>query len=272
MSGSITKLKKRKQYTQHSPEWIAAHVSGIDGVPLVSASSAIDALSLGSASGRAAFVDQKIKQTYRPLYCAAVEWGTRYETVARKLYEYKYNKHVNEFGLILHDVYPYIGASTDGVTDDLINLELKVPTSREFGELPIQYWIQTQIQMFVLDLYMTDYFELKLSESVVIVTDESIDDTDASTNFGYMVEFYNGGLKYVYSEVNSPIEWLRFAVRDIAFPIIRTVKWTESQSNLIRIPRDDLFIEACLPKLGKTVREIVAAQSESIARMSEGFD
>lgn len=95
----------------------------------------------------------------------ATEWGVKYEPVATEVYSHIYNKKVYEFGLIPHPVYNFIGASPDGITEDGIMLEIKVPPTRAItGKPPIYYWVQMQIQMEVCDLDLCHFTELKIVE------------------------------------------------------------------------------------------------------------
>ena len=91
--------------------------------------------------------------------------GTKYEEVVQKVYEYKHNDVVNEFGLRPHPSIPFLGASPDGITDSGRMLEIKVPLSRVLNGLPpIQYWMQMQLQMECCDLDVCDFIECKISE------------------------------------------------------------------------------------------------------------
>ena len=96
---------------------------------------------------------------------SATMHGVKYEHVVVQLYEFKNAQIVNEFGLMPHAVYSFLGASPDGITNSGRMLEIKVPSSREVhGIPPIQYWIQMQMQMECCDLDVCDFVECKISE------------------------------------------------------------------------------------------------------------
>lgn len=96
----------------------------------------------------------------------ATRWGEKYEDVANAIYCYRQGVTVEEFGLIPHPDFPFLGASTDGISSKMINLEIKCPFSRviEPGKVKDIYWKQMQLQMAVLDLELTHFFECTLHE------------------------------------------------------------------------------------------------------------
>jgi len=98
----------------------------------------------------------------------ATRWGEKFEDVANAIYCYRQKTKVEEFGLIPHykTHLLFCGASTDGISGRLINLEIKCPFSRRIkpGTVPHHYWKQMQLQMEVLDLEMTHFLECKFEE------------------------------------------------------------------------------------------------------------
>jgi putative phage-type endonuclease len=93
-------------------------------------------------------------------------WGKKYEEVANRLYCKLYNTQVIEFGLMPHSRLKWLAASPDGITPDGIMLEIKCPKARKIDDNvpPFYYWIQTQIQMEVVDLDFCDFFECEIAE------------------------------------------------------------------------------------------------------------
>ena len=93
-------------------------------------------------------------------------WGKKYEEVANRLYCQLNNTTVIEFGLLLHSRLKWLAASPDGITPDGIMLEIKCPKSRKIDEtqVPIHYWVQTQIQLESTDLDFCDFFECEIEE------------------------------------------------------------------------------------------------------------
>ena len=86
---------------------------------------------------------------------AATKWGQKYEDVAIKIYEKKYNVHVAEFGLIPHPNIDMLAGSPDGIVKETATLiEVKCPLNREIipGTIPDYYYPQVQVCMECMDL------------------------------------------------------------------------------------------------------------------------
>jgi hypothetical protein len=97
------------------------------------------------------------------------KWGWRYEPVARDLFEMEFSGGVvyDGLGRMRHPTLPRLGASPDGVITAGPKIgrlvELKCPISRELnGSIPINYWIQMQLQAEVCDVPAVEYFEVAL--------------------------------------------------------------------------------------------------------------
>lgn len=107
-------------------------------------------------------------------------WGQKYEPLSVMVYENKYNVKVGDFGCIQHDVYPFLGASPDGINVDISSptygrmLEIKNIVNRVIDGIPKkEYWVQMQMQMETCDLNECDFLETKFVEYV---------DSDESTS------------------------------------------------------------------------------------------
>jgi putative phage-type endonuclease len=113
-----------------------------------------------------------------------VHHGKKYEEIGNMFYSFRNNIDVDEYGLIQHDIYPFIGASPDGIcnknTYDGKNLsklvgrllEIKFPKKRKIeteGELdgdicPHYYYAQVQTQLFVTGLDECDFLQCEMEE------------------------------------------------------------------------------------------------------------
>ena len=134
--------------------------------------------------------------------------GKKMEEIATMMYEYRMNVSVEEFGLMIHPKYSFIGASPDGICSDVkLNmkhksqfvgrmLEIKCPFGRKIkmsGPIkdhicPLHYWIQVQLQLECCDLEECDFWQVDLRE--YNSREEFIADTDPreqfrSTSFGF---------------------------------------------------------------------------------------
>lgn len=97
--------------------------------------------------------------------------GIRYEPLAREIYEKRNQVKIHEYGCIQHRNIPHLGASPDGICiggNPLLYgrlVEIKCPISRVIdGMVPIEYAIQVQIQLEVLNMEECDYCEFKFQE------------------------------------------------------------------------------------------------------------
>ena len=96
---------------------------------------------------------------------SAIQWGVKYENVAKQIYEHRNETVVHEFGCIKHPTIDFLGASPDGITDDGIMLEIKCPSTRVIdGIIPKYYYCQVQMQLEVCELDRCDFLECLLKE------------------------------------------------------------------------------------------------------------
>ena len=102
---------------------------------------------------------------------STLHWGQKYEPLSVKIYEYKYQTTIEDFGCIQHDKYLFIGASPDGINIDKNSqrygrmLEIKNIVNREIDGIPKkEYWVQMQLQMEVCSLNECDFLETKFIE------------------------------------------------------------------------------------------------------------
>jgi len=112
-----------------------------------------------------------------------VHHGKKYEEIATMIYENIYNVKVDEYGLVPHPDYNYIGASPDGIAtyktldnnfSDMIGrmLEIKCPYTRKIkikgkvngGICPHYYWCQVQQQLECCDLDKCDFWQCSITE------------------------------------------------------------------------------------------------------------
>ena len=195
----------------------------------------------------------------------ATHWGNKYEAVVDMIYEYLYGKKIHELGLIIHPKYDFIGASTDGVTEDLINIEIKSPVSRTLDHLPLEYWAQMQLQMEVLDLYITHFVEVRFNETDLVNSSLDMtsihtiphieDDTEKINNaFGLIIEYFcldKCDPEYIYSPVCPSNSWLDVMIKTFTVDknriFLRVVKWTIDDYKKTNVLRDKEWFRHSLP-------------------------
>ena len=102
------------------------------------------------------------------------KWGWRFESVARQIFEFAYagGEVFDGLGRVRHPFLPRLGASPDGL---IINgprcgrlVELKCPITRTLTDsIPMEYWIQMQLQAEVCNVEAVEYFEISFGSKVL---------------------------------------------------------------------------------------------------------
>jgi len=100
-----------------------------------------------------------------------MHWGNKYEPLSISIYEKMFQTKIEDFGCILHNTYPFIGASPDGINTDPESsrygrmLEIKNIVNREIDGIPKEeYWIQMQMQMETCQLDECDFLETRFKQ------------------------------------------------------------------------------------------------------------
>jgi len=103
----------------------------------------------------------------------ALVWGTRFEPIAKGIYEADTNCSIVDVSCVTHPVYPFLGASPDGIIfpkDDNIRrrgrlVEFKCPISRPETEgIPEDYVHQMQMQMECTGIDECEYVEFRFKK------------------------------------------------------------------------------------------------------------
>lgn len=110
--------------------------------------------------------------SYNPV--PALMWGTRFEPVAKKIYEERTNCKIIDVSCVQHSNYSFLGASPDGLIVPLADgdprrygrlVEFKCPMSRaEKPEIPIAYIHQMQMQMECTGIDECEYVEFRFKQ------------------------------------------------------------------------------------------------------------
>ena len=147
----VGRMFAKKQYAQRTPEWYEVRRG------LITASDAASALGVPPFKSyrgdiRAETLRKKLDNA--PFSNMFVAHGQRYEAEACALMAEALGEEVFEFGLVVHDALPWLGASPDGVTRSGKLVEIKCPMKRAIvpGEVPHHYAAQVQVQLEVCDL------------------------------------------------------------------------------------------------------------------------
>ena len=107
-------------------------------------------------------------------YAGAMIWGTRFEPIAKELYENETKCTITDVSCVQHPVYPFLGASPDGIIfpkdpSDVRRrgrlVEFKCPFSRaESDGIPEAYVHQMQMQMECSGIDECEYAEFRFKQ------------------------------------------------------------------------------------------------------------
>ena len=148
-----------KIYPQGSKKWLKKRHS------IITASDVGTILDCNPYNNRLSLLKSKSLAKPKVFENIMTNWGTKYEPIAKNIYEDFYKEKVYDCGLLIHPEYEWLGASPDGLRESGTMLEIKCLYNRKMlGETPHYYWIQMQIQMEVADLNKCDFFECKFIE------------------------------------------------------------------------------------------------------------
>ena len=156
----------------------------------------------------------------------ALTWGVKYEQVANDIYSSRNDIKVYEFGLIQHPTISHFGASPDGISEDLVMLEIKCPYSREInGTIPDDYYAQIQGQLEVCDLENCDYLECKLIEysDYESFLNDIVKNKEEGNEYGVIIEIFDikeHCVKYKYSSLCPTVDELHIWRNSIMDTII----------------------------------------------------
>uniref|UniRef100_A0A6C0JBN1 YqaJ viral recombinase domain-containing protein n=1 Tax=viral metagenome TaxID=1070528 RepID=A0A6C0JBN1_9ZZZZ len=197
--------------------------------------------------------------------------GNIFEEVTNLYYGYVNNGKIWAFNLIpnIDPEYYFLAASTDGVTNRLINIEIKTLVGRhpDPENVKKEYYHQMQHQMECLQLHETDFIEVKYSEHSNF-QQALINCTENISKMGIIIESWNTlkqKMEYEYSKIGDCIKTLQQWECDRTDSIathstklyIRSIYWTMADYLCRRIKRDPMWIKEMGPKLKMFNDEVI---------------
>lgn len=148
----MNRLLNLKQVTQRTKEWYKLRKK------IITATDTAAILECNKFESKKDLLEKKLNSK-EIISNEATEWGTFFEDVASSIYSQINNLKIQDLGLLIHPKYDWLGASPDGIMENNKLIEIKCPYSKKiFDQVPINYWIQTQIQMEVCDIEETILF------------------------------------------------------------------------------------------------------------------
>lgn len=192
--------------------------------------------------------------------------GKKYEPIATLLYQHIFNTIVDEYGVIVSDMYPFLGASPDGICSEKTldgkfsnkfgtMLEIKCPVTRNIETIgdrigvicPFYYYTQIQQQLLCCNLFNCDFWQCKITEyktKAMYLKDTCDDsfiidiDSESSNLLSQNKQLYKGAIlmfhpiDYVPRFEGDQIDWQAKFV----YPnnlLVNYDKWCKQQQNTI---------------------------------------
>lgn len=206
-------------------------------------------------------------------------FGNIMEPISNMIYCLRYGTNINMFNQIKHPTINFLAVSTDGVTDELVNIEFKSLYSREIRQNYIkkEYYHQMQLQMECLNLYTTHFIEVKYDVietcnqidingksyqyqfSNPIQVNQDNDSISVDLEHGIIIETWNAitnDYEYFYSEITVDQyiqswydETMLFIQKSHDLTYIRDIYWTLNTFYVQQVLRDPKWIHTYLPGL-----------------------
>jgi len=155
---------------------------------------------------------------------AALLWGTRFEPVAKKIYEERTKCTITDVSCVQHPRYTFLGASPDGLivpnADDPKRygrlVEFKCPISRAMkAEIPPGYIHQMQMQMECTGIDECEYVEFRFRQ---VNYSEWVRSTEQK---GVFTVYESGKVVYdkdIYEDTTQVIYWLLTSIKEDFVP------------------------------------------------------
>ena len=196
------------------------------------------------------------------------DWGIQFEPIATLIYEQRNKNRIIEFGLIEHPSINILAASPDGITQyDAIMIEIKAPYKRVLsGLVPLNYWMQMQLQMETCNLDRCHFVEVKteIYTQEEYEVDTYIDSNNMDILFtqdkmekGMLLKcildnkttYYYPSYDIFRSKTKMNI-WIkeRMEYYKNMFDSVECIYWKLKEYSCIEINRDKKWFESILPK------------------------
>ena len=275
---SVINISKLKQPVQRSKEWYDARYNKITASE-ISSVIGTDMSYICENEKKKIYKKAGFKNSYDLMKTKILQndefkgniytdWGIQFEPIATLIYEQRNKNRIIEFGLIEHPSINILAASPDGITQyDAIMIEIKAPYKRVLsGLVPLNYWMQMQLQMETCNLDKCHFVEIKTEiyshEEYEIDTYIDSNDTDIlytndKMEKGIMLKCtLNSKITYYYpsydifrSKTKMDI-WIkeRMEYYKNEFDNVECIYWKLKEYSCIEINRDKEWFKNILPK------------------------
>ena len=242
----VEELKKIPFIEQRSPEWFKLKEGSIGA----SEGAVVFGKNMFSSEKKLILKKCGYKEEFK--MNPACLHGTKCEPIVQLIYEIKTKKQLYEFGSIRHPEIDCVSASPDGIMEDGVMVEIKVPSRRKItGIPPIYYWIQMQQQMQVCGLDKVDFVECKITEYLSMEEYKNDYDITKGDNYPFNNE---GNIKNVFIEYHNTLSnvgevgWI-YPKRMLFLEEIS--QWIDEKKEIIKNDNNKIFSRKIFYKVDK---------------------
>jgi hypothetical protein len=196
-----------------------------------------------------------------------MDWGIRFEPVAKNFLEIKWQAIIAEMGRLHHPTHKGLAASPDGLIQsakkkDMIGdlVEIKCPSSRPIGKLiPPNYWYQMQLQLEVTGRHVCQYAEFNF-RSLTAQKPTTCEKPQEVCVSGLIYILQNESLcelKYTYGP-HGDMEWI--PILEEGWEIVERIPWYLEKYWIQPVVRDEAWFQSILPLINQFWEDVEKAR------------
>lgn len=196
-----------------------------------------------------------------------MDWGIRFEPVAKQILENKWKAKIAEMGRLHHPTRKGLAASPDGLIQEsgiaeLVGdlVEIKCPSSRPIGKLvPPSYWYQMQLQLEVTGRHMCQYCEFNF-KSYTTQKPNTCDEPAAPCEKGLVYIIQNEDLQkmtYVYGPLGD-MNWK--PELEQGWEVVERIPWYLEKYWIQPVVRDEAWFQSILPFIDQFWEDVSKAR------------
>jgi putative phage-type endonuclease len=206
---------------QGTDEWLKIRQNKLTATNIASI------LNMNVYESRQSLIEKKVNNESNMITNNAIEHGKFFEDVAKNIYEKKTNNIIFTPGLIEHPLYNWLAASPDGIVENSHLVEFKCYYTKKISDsIPINYWIQMQIQMEVCNYDKCDFVECIIKK----IEDKVEYKNEKNFEKGIHKNIYWKLYDFKITAVNRDSNWfkLNLPIFDSTWKYIEKLKTTKS--------------------------------------------
>lgn len=186
----------------------------------------------------------------------AFGWGIRFEPVVKQIFEFENKCKIFEPGRLQHPTNTSLAASPDGIIEEAEDIaligrliEIKCPYSRKIGgEIPIDYWIQMQIQMEVAEVDECEYIEVEiLSRKPKQEECPDLSGCKLSGTLWLMKQIVEEDMPFEYKYIFSPLDKADQQPYLEGYECLERIPWGLKSYHRKLVQRDRMWYKSTLP-------------------------